>query len=61
MWMALWMQKPGRVHFVVAGHDDVAVEIDLHQVRCRDLLEQQAVGIDQEMMFRARHARRQVG
>ena len=39
----------------------VAVQVDLHQARRRDLVEHQAVGIDQEVMLRPRHARRDVG
>ena len=38
-----------------------AVEVDLDQARRRDLLEHHPVGIDQEVMVRARHARRNVG
>ena len=49
------------VHFIVAGHDDVAFEIDLDQIGGGDLVEHQAIGIDQKMMFGPRHARRQMG
>ena len=53
--------EAGRVDAVVALGELVAVEIDLDQARGRDLVEHQAVGIDQEMMFRSRHARGDVG
>ena len=39
--------------------EDLAVPVDLHQVRRRDLVEHQAVGIEQEILG-ARDARREV-
>ena len=39
----------------------VAVEVDLDQTGSGDFVEHQAVGIDQEMMLRSRHPRRDVG
>jgi hypothetical protein len=41
--------------------DLVAVDVDLHQRRGGDLLEQQAVRVDQKMMLRPRHAGGDVG
>ena len=59
--MALWMQNPRRVHSVFARHHDVAVEIDFDQVRRTDFVEHEAVRVDQKMVLRPRHARRQMG
>ena len=53
--------EAGRVDAVVALGELVAVEIDLDQARGGDLVEHQAVGIDQEMMLRSRHPRGDVG
>ena len=53
--------EAGRVDAVVALGELVAVEIDLDQAGGGDLVEHQPVGIDQEMMFRSRHARGDVG
>ena len=38
----------------------VAVEINLHQTRCGDFVEHQAIGVDQKMMLRPRDPRRNV-
>ena len=40
---------------------DIAVQIDLHQRRRRDLLEQKSIGVDQEVMLRAGNSGRDVG
>jgi hypothetical protein len=44
-----------------AGIDDLTLGIHLDQRRRSDLVEQPAVGVDQEMMLRPGHARGQVG
>ena len=41
--------------------DDVAVEVDRHQVGRRDFLETQAVGVDEEAVVPARKSHRDVG
>ena len=41
--------------------NDVSVQIDLHQTGGRHFLEIPAVRVDEEMMLRPRHARRDVG
>ena len=48
--------EAGRVDAVLALGKLVAVEVDLDQARCGDLIEHQAVGVDQEMMLRPRQA-----
>ncbi len=45
---------------VFALAEDLAVDIDLDQARCGDFLEHQAIGVDQEMLIGAGHARRNV-
>ena len=45
--------EAGRIDRSCVVLDDVAVEIDLDQVRGGDLLEQHAVGIEQEVILRA--------
>src|SRR3546814_3982025 len=41
--------------------DDIAVDIDLHEARRGDLLEEIAVAVDQEPIVLAGHAGREVG
>ena len=60
MCSAEWMVKPAGFTGNGDVDDLVAVDVDLHQARRGDLLEQQAVRIDQEVMLRPRHARRDV-
>ena len=50
-----------RVDAVFALAELVAVKIDLHEARRGDFLEHQPVRVDQEVMVRPRHARRDVG
>jgi hypothetical protein len=45
--------EPGQVDGVRGLLDGVAGQIDLHQVRGGDLLEEQPVGVDQEVVLRA--------
>ncbi len=46
-----------RVHAVVGCvEQDVAVDIDLDEARCVDLLIEQTIGIDEKLVVRARHA-----
>ena len=63
MWIAEWMVKPAALTRLAlrAVLDDVAVEIDLHQVRGAHLLEQHAVLVDQEMVLGAGQARAEMG
>ena len=49
-----------RIDLVRAVHDLAAVEVDLDQARCRDLVERHAVRIDQEVVLRPGHPRRDV-
>ena len=49
--------EAGGVDAVVALGELVAVEVDLDEARCGDLVEHQAVWVDQEMMLRSRHPR----
>ena len=52
----------GLVDAVTGGVlDDLAIQRHLDQAGGGDLVEHQAVGVDQEMMLRPRHARRNVG
>ena len=53
-------REAGRVHVVRRVVEDAAFEVDLHQRRRGDVLEQRAVGVDQKLVVRARHARRNV-
>jgi hypothetical protein len=53
--------EAGRVHRPRALLDLAPLEIDLHQRRRGDLVEGQAVGIDQEVMRRPRQPRGDVG
>jgi hypothetical protein len=53
--------EAGRIDAVFALAKLVAVQIDLHQARRRDLLEHESVRVDQEVMVGTRHARRDVG
>jgi len=52
--------KAGAVHLIGRLVEDVAVDIDLDQVRGGDLLVEEPIGIDQELILRARHAQRDV-
>src|SRR6202163_4555204 len=54
-------REAGRIDEVRRRFDDVAVEIDLDQIRGADLGEQQPVRIDQEVVVGAGDARRDVG
>ena len=47
--------EAGRVEAVLAGFDEVAFEVDLHQVGGGDLVVAQTVGVDQKMVIRSRH------
>src|SRR5262245_60732923 len=53
-------REPRRVDVVRAVLDLATLEIDLDETRGGDLLEEVSVGIDQEVMLRTRHARRDV-
>jgi len=53
--------KAGLVDAVVGRLDLVALHIDLDQGRGGDLVEHHAVGIEQKMILRVRHARRDEG
>src|SRR5215472_8445182 len=53
--------EPGFVHGSVRLLDEIAIEIDLDEVRGRHLLEQQPETVEQEMTGLARNARRNVG
>ena len=53
--------EAGRVDLVIAFGELVAVEVDLDEARRGDLVEHQAVRIDQEVMLGAGHARRDMG
>src|SRR5882724_4895674 len=48
--------EPGTIDRPFARADQIAVEIDLDQVRCGDLAVPEAVGIDEEVPLRAGHA-----
>ena len=49
--------EAGGVHAVVGCVEkDVAVDIDLDEARRVDLLIEQTIGIDEELVVRARHA-----
>ena len=52
--------EAGLVHRVAGVLDHVAIDVDLHQVRRRDLVVVEAEGVDQEVDVGARHAHRQV-
>jgi hypothetical protein len=54
-WMALWMTKPGLVDRERRVADLLALQVDLHQARGRDLVEEEPVRVDQELIFGARH------
>ena len=57
--------NPARIHVAAAQTtrliDDVAIDVDLHQVRSPHLVEIDAIFVDQKMMIRPRQARAQVG
>ena len=54
--------KAGWIHPAkTAGFYYLPVSVHLHQRGGSNLVEQQAVGVDQEMMFRARYPGREVG
>src|SRR5690554_3822094 len=50
--------EASRVHHIVGRHDDVAIEVDLHKARCGDLVKAHTIRIDEKVMFRPRHTRR---
>ena len=52
--------EPGWVDVVLTVHHFGALEINLHEARRSDLVEQHAIWIDQEMVISPRHARRDV-
>ena len=52
--------EPGAVDGPCARVDQIAVEVDLDQVRCGDLAVPEAEGIDEEVPPRAGHAQRDV-
>src|ERR1051326_4574357 len=52
--------EASRVYVIIRFHHDATVEIDLHHARRRNLFEHHAVRIDQEVMLRPGHARRDV-
>src|SRR6478609_7114775 len=60
-WMALRMTKPAGLTGWGGLLDGVAGQVDLDQVGRGDLLEEEAVGVDQEVVFGAREAGRDVG
>ena len=53
-WMALWMTKPAG--FTGNGESSTLLpsQVDLHQAGRGDLVEEQAVGIDEELVLGAR-------
>ncbi|SKZ66481.1 Uncharacterised protein [Mycobacteroides abscessus subsp. abscessus] len=53
--------KASRVHGVVRVADDSAVQVDPHQIRRGDLLEQQAIGVDEEVIVGTGQPHRDVG
>jgi hypothetical protein len=52
--------EAGRIDLVVRVADDVAVDIHLDQARGGDLLEHEAIGIDEEVVAGTRHAGRKM-
>ena len=54
-------RETGGVDRMAGGDDRLPLDIDLHQAGGGDLLEHHVVGIDQEMVFRPRHAGGKVG
>ncbi len=48
-------REAGRVDEVIRFLKNIPFEVYFHQARRRDFLEQQAVGIDEEMFLRPRH------
>ena len=55
---ALGIANPGAVDLGVAGLDLVTLGIDFDQRRRSNLVEQEAIGVDQEVVALPRHARR---
>ncbi len=53
--------EAGRIDDVGRLHHRLTLDVDLHQRRGGDLLEHQLVGVDQEVVLGAGHARRQMG
>ncbi|MGY3364835.1 hypothetical protein ACVWZL_001960 [Bradyrhizobium sp. GM2.4] len=51
------MVKPAGLTLYSLSRELVAVQIDLDEARRRDLVEHQPVGVDEEMMVGAGHAR----
>ena len=60
-WIARMDDEARRVDDVVGVLDDVALEVDLDQVRRRHLAEMDPVGIDQEVFLAPGHPRRDMG
>ncbi len=54
------VDRPARLVEFARLADDVAVEIHLHQAGGRDLIEELAVAVDQEMVRLARHPSREM-
>ena len=52
--------EPGRVDLVGAFEHLAALEVDLDEARGRDLLEEHPVRVDEEVVLRPRHPRRDV-
>ena len=50
--------EAGRIDLVRALGELIAVEIDFHKARCGDFVEHQSVRVDEKMMLRSGHARR---
>src|SRR4029453_10788273 len=60
MWMGAVDHEAGAVHLVGRRVEDVAVDVDLDEARGGDLLVEVAIGVDQELVFLARHPHRDV-
>ena len=61
MWIALWMMKPALFAVYCLRPYGLSVDVDFHQIGSSDLVEAQAVRIDQEVVLGTRHARADVG
>jgi len=57
-WIALWITKPAGFTSKGEWSNLLALEVDLHQAGGRDLVEEDAVGVDEERVLGARHAQR---
>ncbi|MOA23367.1 hypothetical protein D3C78_1439820 [compost metagenome] len=53
--------EAGGVDFEAVVVDGPSFDVDLHQARCGDFVEEPAVGVDQELVMPARHAHRDMG